>query len=69
LEVDAKMAKRSLVVAGEPVRVTRNGRRYLGKAHLEAVVAKCLMPGTSLAAVALANAFNANLVRKWVRYS
>jgi transposase-like protein len=69
LEVDAKMAKRSLVVAGEPVRVTRNGRRYLGKAHREAVVAKCPMPGTSLAAVALANDFNANLVRKWVRYS
>lgn len=61
------MDKRLLVVAGEPVRVTRNGRRYFGKAHREAVVAKCLAPGVSLAAVALANGFNANLVRKWVR--
>lgn len=56
-----------MLVAGEPVRVTSNGRRYFSKAHQEAVVAKCMMPGASLAAVALANGFNANLVRKWVR--
>lgn len=56
-----------MVVAGDPVRVTSNGRRYFGKAHREAVVAKCLVPGVSLAAVALANGLNANLVRKWVR--
>ena len=56
-----------MVVAGEPVRVTSNGRRYFGKEHREAVVAKCLVPGVSLAAVALANGLNANLVRKWVR--
>jgi transposase len=61
------MDKRALVVPGEPVRVTGNGRRYFSKAHREAVVAKCLAPGASLAAVALANGFNANLVRKWVR--
>lgn len=61
------MDKRALVVPGEPVRVTGNGRRYFSKAHREAVVAKCLSPGVSLAAVALANGFNANLVRKWVR--
>jgi transposase len=61
------MDKRSMVVAGEPFRVTGNGRRYFSKAHREAVVAKCLAPGASLAAVALANGFNANLVRKWVR--
>lgn len=61
------MDKRSMVAASEPVRVTRNGRRYFGKAHKEAVIAKCLVPGASLAAVALANGFNANLVRKWVR--
>jgi transposase-like protein len=65
--VDTKMDRRSMVVAGEPVRVTRNGRRYFSKAHREAVVAKCLVPGASLAAIALANGFNANLVRKWVR--
>ncbi len=61
------MEKRSLVVAGEPFRVTGNGRRYFSKSHKEAVIAKCLAPGASLAAVALANGFNANLVRKWVR--
>lgn len=61
------MDKRLMVVTGEPVRVTRNGRRYFSKAHREAVVAKCVVPGASLAAVALANGFNANLVRKWVR--
>jgi transposase len=55
-----------MAVAGEPVRVTSNGRRYFSKAHKEAVVAKCLEPGASLAAVALANGFNANLVRRWV---
>lgn len=61
------MEKHSLVVAGEPFRVTGNGRRYFSKAHKEAVIAKSLAPGASLAAVALANGFNANLVRKWVR--
>lgn len=61
------MEKRSLVVDGEPYRVTGNGRRYFSKSHKEAVIAKCLVPGASLAAVALANGFNANLVRKWVR--
>lgn len=65
--VDTKMDKRSMVVTGEPVRVTRNGRRYFSKAHQKAIVAKCLVPGASLAAVALANGFNANLVRRWVR--
>jgi len=65
--VDTKMEKRSLVVAGEPYLVTGNGRRYFSKAHKEAVIAMCLAPGASLAGVALANGFNANLVRKWVR--
>ena len=61
------MEKRSQVVAGEPYRITGNGRRYFSKAHKEVVIAKCLAPGASLAGVALANGFNANLVRKWVR--
>lgn len=60
------MDKRSMVVVGEPVRVTCNGRRYFSKAHKDAIVAKCLAPGASLAAVALANGLNANLVRRWV---
>ena len=61
------MDKRSMVVVGGPYRVTSNGRRYFSKSHKEAGLAKCLAPGASLAAVALANGFNANLVRKWVR--
>ncbi len=60
------MDKHSMVVEGEPARVTRNGRRYYSRAHKDAVIAKCLVPGASLAAVALANGFNANLVRRWV---
>ena len=68
-EVDTKMDRRSMVVVGEPVRVTSNGRRYFSKAHRAAVVAKCLAPGASFAAVALTNGLNANLVRKWVRRS
>ena len=51
----------------EPLRVTCNGRRYFSAAHKRAVVQKCLVPGASLAAVALSCGFNANLVRKWVR--
>ena len=51
----------------EPLRVTRNGRRYFSAAHKRSVVQKCLVPGASLAAVALSYGFNANLVRKWVR--
>ncbi len=39
------MDKRSTVVAGEPVRITSNGRRYFSKAYREAVIAKCLAPG------------------------
>jgi len=60
------MADRSMSLA-EPLRVTRNGRRYFSAAHKRAVVHKCLVPGASLAAVALSHGFNANLVRKWVR--
>lgn len=62
--MDSEMDKRGAVVAGEPVRVTRNGRRYFSKAHKDTIVAKCLAPGASLAAEALANGFNANLVRR-----
>ena len=60
------MVDRSTSLA-EPLSVTRNGRRYFSAAHKGAVVQKCLVPGASLAAVALSHGFNANLVRKWVR--
>jgi len=50
----------------EPLRVSRNGRRFFGEAHKRAVVEKCLVPGASVSAVALAHGFNTNLVRKWI---
>jgi transposase len=53
--------------APEPVRTTRNGRRYFSKEHKRAIVERCLAPGASVAAIALECGFNANLVRKWIR--
>ena len=50
----------------EPITVTRNGRRYFSREHKRKVVQACLAPGASMAAVALAYGFNANLVRRWV---
>jgi transposase len=64
--VDTKMADRGMGLV-EPLRVTCNGRRYFSAAHKRAVIQKCLVPGASLAAVALSCGFNANLVRRWVR--
>jgi transposase len=46
--------------------VSRNGRRFFSEAHKLAVVEKCLVPGASVSAVALAHGFNTNLVRKWI---
>lgn len=53
-------------VGVEPLRVSRNGKRYFREAHKRAVVEKCLVPGASVSAVALAHGFNTNLVRKWI---
>ena len=53
-------------VSVEPLRVSRNGRRFFSEAHKRAVVEKCLVPGASVSAVALAHGFNTNLVRKWI---
>ena len=50
----------------EPLRVSRNGKRFFSEAHKRAVVEKCLVPGASVSAVALAHGFNTNLVRKWI---
>ncbi len=53
-------------VTVEPLRVSGNGRRFFSEAHKRAVVEKCLVPGASVSAVALAHGFNTNLVRKWI---
>jgi len=50
----------------EPLRVSRNGRRFFSEAHKHTVVEKCLVPGASVSAVAMAHGFNTNLVRKWI---
>ena len=51
----------------EPLRVSLNGKRFFSEAHHKrAVVEQCLGPGASVAGVALAHGFNANLVRKWI---
>lgn len=43
----------------------RQRRRHL-PAFRASVIQACLQPGVSIAAVALANGLNANMVRKWV---
>lgn len=48
------------------VRVSRNGKRFFSADYKRAVVEKCLVPGASVSAVALAHGFNTNLVRKWI---
>lgn len=53
-------------VSVEPLRVSRNGKRFFSEAHKRAVVEKCLVPGASVSAVALAHGFNTNLVRRWI---
>jgi len=45
----------------------RRGRRRHSEAFKREVIEACLQPGVSIAAVALANGLNANLVRRWVK--
>ena len=47
-------------------RVLSNGKRRYTAAFKVWVVEQCQQPGVSVAAVALANQLNANLVRKWI---
>jgi len=44
----------------------RTRRRHSAQFRAQ-VVAACLQPGVSLAAVSLANGLNANMVRRWVK--
>jgi transposase len=60
------MKRENRRVPVEPLRVSRNGKRFFSEAHKRAVVEKCLVPGASVSAVALAHGFNTNLVRKWI---
>ena len=46
--------------------VRRDGRRQYRPEAKQAIVAQCGKPGVSIAAVALANGLNANVVRRWL---
>ena len=46
--------------------ITRRRRRQHSAEFKAKVVAACRKPGVSIAAVALANRLNANLLRRWV---
>jgi transposase len=65
LRVDTMVAKREFEAT-----VAACGHRVRYRKHsLEskrAIAQQCLVPGTSVAGVALANGVNANLVRKWI---
>jgi transposase len=61
------MAVESASVSVEPLRTSRNGRRFFSEEHKRTVVERCLAPGASVSAVSLAHGFNTNLVRKWIR--
>ena len=60
------MERENCRVPVEPLRVSRNGKRFFSETHKQAVVEKCLVPGASVSAVALAHGFKTNLVRKWI---
>lgn len=47
-------------------RVLSNGKRRYTAAFKAWIVQQCRQPGASVAAIALANQLNANLVRKWI---
>jgi len=63
------------VAEADPVPNLIVGRKSNGRSRYDAVakrelVLRCLQPGVSLAATALAHGLNANLLRKWVvRYA
>jgi transposase len=57
-------ASAKLVVISE----SRNGRRRYDKASKRTLVEACLQPNVSIAAMALANGVNANLLRKWIEH-
>jgi transposase-like protein len=48
------------------VRVNRSGRRTFSRDYKLEIVEECLVPGASVAAIALSHRINANQVRKWI---
>ena len=48
------------------VRINRTGRRTYTPVYKRELVRQCSEPGVSVAAVAMRNGINANLVRRWI---
>ncbi len=48
---------------------SRRSRRRHSAAFKASIIAACHQPGVSVAAIALANGLNANMLRKWVKES
>jgi len=67
-KVDTYMKERTVPrIEGLIVGHKADGRCIYSKAGKTALVQACLHPGVSVAASALANGVNANLLRKWIR--
>jgi len=47
-------------------RVLGNGKRVYAETCRQALVERCLQPGTSVSRIALEHGINANLLRKWI---
>jgi transposase-like protein len=61
------MSERSIELVSNLVRGHKsNGRSIYDREAKRELVRRCLQPGVSLAATALAHGVNANLLRKWV---
>lgn len=48
------------------IRVNRSGRRTFSRDYKLEIIEECLVPGASVAAIALSHRINANQVRKWI---
>ena len=48
------------------LRVRSDGKRIYAEAFKTELVRQCLVPGTSVAATAMAHGINANLLRRWI---
>ena len=57
---------RAEAVADLVERVRRDGRRQYRPEAKQALLQQCARPGMSVAAVALANGLNANVLRRWI---
>jgi transposase len=66
LGVDTMKVESQGYAKGSVLRRRRDGKRIFSDVFKRAVVEQCLLPGASVAGVALSHGLNANLVRKWI---